>query len=126
VPALRGIKNKTNKSISKHLMSSVSKKINAIEKTLEALKKLIIEKDSKPKSIDECTSKKQLMQFSTDQLKKWLKKNGISIDDTDKRYKKNLIKKIWEFLEEESDSDSESETDSSDSDSDSESDSDSD
>ena len=107
-------------------MSSISKKINAIEKTLEALKKLIIEKDSKPKSIDECTSKKQLMQFSTDQLKKWLKKNGISIDDTDKRYKKNLIKKIWEYLEEESDSDSESETDSSDSDSDSESESDSD
>ena len=107
-------------------MSTVSKKINAIEKTLEALKKLIIEKESKPKSIDECTSKKQLMHFTTDQLKKWLKKNGISMDKTDKRYKKDLIKTIWEYLEEEeesseseSDSDSDSDSDSSDSDSDS-------
>ncbi len=101
-------------------MSTVSKKINAIEKTLEALKKLVLKKESKPKSIDECTSKKQLMMFTVSELRKWLKQNGIDTDKADKRYKKNLIKKIWEYLESESDSsDSDSDSDSSDSDSDS-------
>ena len=64
------------------------------------------------KKIDDCKKKKHLKEFTTKQLKKWLKKNDI---DSGKVEKKVYIDMIWDTLCESS---SESETESSDSDSD--------
>jgi len=103
--------------------SSLSKQLKSLRKKIDALE-VKVEAAKKPKSIDECTSKKQLKHFTVKQLTDWLKKNNIDIEKLTRKHKEDLIKVIWKSLEEDFSSDSgESESDSSDSDSDSDSDS---
>ena len=101
------------------MVFSIDKQLIKLQKRLDELKI----KAKKPKTIDDCTSKNQLKQFTVKKLADWLKKNDVNIEKLTKKHKDDLIKAIWMFLEEENYSTSDSETDSSDSDS---SDSDSD
>jgi len=105
------------------MVSSINKELKKLQKRLDELKI----KANKPKTIDDCTSKKQLKQFTVKQLTDWLKKNNVDTEKSTKKYKDELIKIIWNSLEDdfESEYSSDSDSDSSDSDSDS-SDSDSD
>ena len=98
------------------MVSSIDKQLTKLQKRLDELKI----KAKKPKTIDDCTSKKQLKQFTVKQLTDWLKKNNVNIEKLTKKHKDDLIKVIWKSLEEDFESEystSESETDSSDSDS---------
>lgn len=101
-------------------MNDIIKSIEKLEKELAKLKTSVKTSTTsvskaKKKSIAKCSDKKELEQFTVQELSEFAQKNGIKV----KKSKKELTKAIWEYLDE-SDSDSDSEY----SDSDSESDSD--
>ena len=106
---------------------SIKKQINSLQAALDEFKFSI---GKRPKTIEKCTNKKQLELFSSKKLRKWLLKNHGHEDfirKIDKKEKKDIIKIIWEIIEDYNCSESDTDTDTdSQTDSDSEGESDSD
>jgi hypothetical protein len=106
-------------------MSSVSKKIEKIEKLLNELKLAVENKSEKkivnrkpkdkPASITECKTKSEVKKFTVKELKQFVKESGIDIKKLSEKHKDDLVKVVWKKLKsdsssEESDSDSSSES----------------
>ena len=102
-------------------MSSISKKIEKIEKQLGELKLLLEKKEpkvvnrkpkNKPENINTCKTKSELKKFTIKELKQWIKENDIDIKKLSEQHKDDLVKVVWKKIKikvvEESSSDGES------------------
>jgi hypothetical protein len=96
------------------MSSSVSKQIKKLQEKLAELKVGL----DKKKTVEECTKKRHLENFSVVELIAWLTHNKISFKKLLKKHKRDFIELVWETLEEDfetgsdTDSDSDSETES--------------
>lgn len=92
------------------MSSKVSKQIKKLQEKLAELKVGL----DKKKTVEECTKKKHLENFSVVELMAWLTENKISFKKLLKKHKRDFIDLAWETLEEhfESESDTESDSDS--------------
>ena len=88
------------------MSSSLAKQIASIQKSIDSLKLKV------KRNIDDCTSKKELKNFTVKELTAWLKKNGISMKKINEKRKDDYIKLIWKHLHEETDSETETDSDS--------------
>ena len=103
-------------------MSSISKKIEKIEKQLGELKLLLEKKEdkvvvnrkpkNKPENINTCKTKSELKKFTIKELKQWIKETDIDIKKLSEQLKDDLVKVVWKKIKikvvEESSSDEES------------------
>jgi protein subunit release factor A len=84
-------------------MTSLTKKIEQIEKQLEKLKLMVdkntpVKKSKKVADIEKCKSKYELKTFTVRELKDWIKENKIDARKLAEKRKDELVEFVWKHM----------------------------